>query len=239
MGGWAYALTIMAILLAHEMGHYLMCRKYQIPATLPYFVPFPLNPFGTMGAVIRMKGIMPNRKALFDIGIAGPMAGLVVTIPAIILGWYLPETDPMTKLQESNLILGNSILFRQLSFLIKGYVPESHDILSHPIAFAGWAGLFVTALNLLPIGQLDGGHIIYAMFGANSRNIFYASLAGFGVCTVFYPSWAIMFLLLLVFGARHPSPFDDYTPLDRKRIVLGVLMMVIFLLSFTPKPFKF
>ena len=166
-GVW-YAVAIVSILLAHEMGHYLMCRKYKIPATLPYFLPFPfpaLNPFGTMGAVIKMEGRIPTRKALFDVGAAGPIAGLVLTIPALIIGLKLSTVIKVDQTPEFSIYLGESFLFSQLSKLIIGNLEQGYDVVLHPVAFAGWAGLFVTALNLLPIGQLDGGHILYALFG--------------------------------------------------------------------------
>ncbi|NOZ56573.1 MAG: site-2 protease family protein [Calditrichaeota bacterium] len=240
--GLEYSGTIMAILTAHEMGHYLMSRKHGVPATLPFFIPFPfpwLNPFGTLGAIIRMDSRMPNRRALFDIGVAGPLAGLVITIPALILGLHWSQIQPLKSVPEGTLFLGESLLFKALSYLVVGHIPEGYDLVLHPIAFAGWAGLFVTALNLLPIGQLDGGHVLYAMFGRRSNVVYKIMLAAFAViCALVYWGWLLLILLLIWLGYRHPPPLDDFTPLDFKRRVLGVLTFLIFVVSFTPAPFK-
>lgn len=237
-GGIWYATAIVSILLAHEMGHYLMCRRYGIRATLPFFIPFPLNPFGTLGAVIRMESRIPSRKALFDVGVAGPLAGLVVTIPAMLIGLKLSEIRPLTS-DVVGLSLGESVLFSVIADWLKGVPPEGHDIFLHPLAFAGWTGLFVTALNLLPIGQLDGGHIVYAILGGRSRYVFLGALIGFiAICAFVFWGWFVMVLLLLFFGYRHPPTLDD-RPLDTRRQVLGLFTFVIFILSFTPKPFIF
>ena len=241
-GVW-YSISIIIILLAHEMGHYFMCRKYNIRATLPFFLPFPLpqlNPFGTLGAVIKIEDRIPNRKALFDVGVAGPLAGLFFTIPEIIIGLKL---SPVIKVSDlpTNVIyynLGESVLFSQLAKFVIGDLPAGYDIVLHPMAFAGWAGLFVTALNLLPIGQLDGGHVLYAIFGQNSKNIYKIVLGVFVIiCAVWYPGWLLLIILLIWFGYRHPPPIDDYTPLDKKRRILGYIVFVIFIISFTPIPF--
>jgi membrane-associated protease RseP (regulator of RpoE activity) len=239
-GGVQYAATILAILLAHEMGHYLMCRRYGIRATLPFFIPFPLMPFGTMGAVIRMEARLPDRRVLFDVGAAGPLAGLVVTLPAIFFGLQLSTSVQIDTLNEGTLTLGDSLLFRAISWLAIGSVPEGQDTLLHPIAFAGWAGLFVTALNLLPIGQLDGGHIIYALIGRASETVFRVALALFAlVCIIFYHGWILLIVLLIWFGYRHPPTLDPHLALDAKRRALAYLTFAIFILSFTPVPFKF
>ncbi|MDZ7260987.1 MAG: site-2 protease family protein [candidate division KSB1 bacterium] len=239
-GAW-YSLSIMSILLAHEMGHYLMCRKYGVRATLPFFIPFipQLNPFGTMGAVIKMEARVPNRKALFDVGVAGPLAGLFFTIPSLIVGLKWSQVMPVSSYQGHAWVLGESLLFSQLSKLVIPDIPQDWDIFLHPLAFAGWAGLFVTALNLLPIGQLDGGHIVYALFGRHSKYVFGAAIGAFAINTVFYPGWVLLLILLIWFGYKHPPPTDDITPLDLKRRILGVVTFIIFLLSFTPVPFKF
>ena len=241
-GIW-YSISIITILLAHEMGHYLMCRRYNIKATLPYFIPFPfppLNPFGTMGAVIKIEERMPNRQALFDIGAAGPLAGLVFTIPALIIGLKLSTVVKVADVSANTLYLGESFLFKQLSHLIIGELPTGYDVILHPMAFAGWAGLFVTALNLLPLGQLDGGHVLYAIYGQASKKIYKFVLAAFIIiCAVWYPGWILLIILLIWFGYRHPPPTDDYTPLDNKRRIIGYITFVIFLISFTPVPFYF
>ncbi|RMF66910.1 MAG: site-2 protease family protein [Calditrichaeota bacterium] len=245
-GSWVeglwYSTAIISILLAHEMGHYLMCRKYGIQATLPFFIPSPfigLNPFGTFGAVIRMESTIPSRKALFDVAVAGPLAGLALTIPAIYFGVQLSQIVDATARSEGTMYLGESFLFTQLSNLAIGKLPETKDVMLHPLAYAGWAGLFVTALNLLPIGQLDGGHVVYALFGRRHSWIAMVALVGFGGITVFlYRGWILLLLLLIWFGHKHPPTMDE-RPLDAGRIAIGLFTLAIFFLSFTPEPFKF
>ncbi|RKY90430.1 site-2 protease family protein [candidate division KSB1 bacterium] len=235
-----YSAAIIAILLSHEMGHYLMCRRYGIRATLPYFIPMPFPPFGTMGAVIRMEQTIPNRRALFDVGVAGPLAGLIFTIPSIIFGLKMSEIVSTTSLSSDVQTLGESLMFTMLSKLVLGSIPEGYDVLLHPLAFAGWAGLFVTALNLLPVGQLDGGHIIYAILGRKSRYVFRVALLAFiFICIFYFWGWLLMILFIIWFGYRHPPPMDDVTPLDTKRKLIGGITFLIFLTSFTPVPFKF
>jgi membrane-associated protease RseP (regulator of RpoE activity) len=232
----------MTILLAHEMGHYLMSRRYGIPATLPYFIPLPLRfeyypSFGTLGAIIKMKGIIINKKALFDIGIAGPLSGFIIAIPFIIFGIKMSSIQLVTK-EMVFLQLGDPLLFKILQGFLIGDIPDGYDLVLHPLAYAGWVGLFVTALNLLPVGQLDGGHIIYAVFGDKSKWIFAVSIALLAALTIFYnPGWLMLVILLLIFGMRHPEPFDMETELDGKRKLLALVILLIFLLSFTPSPF--
>lgn len=236
-GCW-YGGTIIAILFAHEMGHYLMCVRYRIRATLPFFIPFPSLPFGTLGAVIRMDARMPNRRVLFDIGVAGPLAGLVVTIPAIYFGLKM-STIITVSASEGVFTLGDSLLFKALSYVTIGALPEGQDTLLHPLAYAGWAGLFVTALNLLPIGQLDGGHILHALLGDRGQKIYPVNMAMFALlCIVQYHGWILLVMMLLWFGYRHPPTQDDREPLDFKRQLIAYLTFLIFALSFTPNPFK-
>ena len=238
VNGLSYSISIIAILLAHEMGHYLMCRKYKIDATLPYFIPVPFEPFGTMGAFIRMKSPIPNKKALFDVGIAGPLAGLVVTLPVLVIGLKLSHFVPKVETPGLHIYLGESFLFKKLAEIILGPEPKGFDTLLHPMAYAGWAGLFVTALNLLPIGQLDGGHILYALFGRKSSTIYKFSLGVFMViCALWYQGWLLLILLLILLGFRHPSPLDEYSEIDEKRRLLGYFIFIIFIISFVPVPF--
>jgi len=237
-GGPSYSIAIMLILLGHELGHYFVSRKHGIRATLPYFLPFPLSPFGTLGAVIRMESTVSSRKALFDTGAAGPLTSLCLSIPAILVGLKLSEVVPTSQLKEGTLRLADPLLFSLLERVVIGEVPKTSDIILHPLGYAGWVGLFVTALNLLPIGQLDGGHIAYALFGKRSRIIFLVAIAAMAFITVFYnPGWLLLLILFIIFGFRHPAPMDDLTPLDRKRKVLSVIVFFAFLLSFTPVPF--
>jgi membrane-associated protease RseP (regulator of RpoE activity) len=238
VGGPAYSITVILILLGHEMGHYLMSRRYGIRSTLPYFLPFPLSPFGTLGAVIRMESATSSRKALFDTGVAGPLASLLLSIPAIVIGLILSEVIPTSHLGEGTIRLGDPLLFSFVQRLVLGEVGENFDILLHPIGYAGWVGLFVTALNLLPVGQLDGGHIVYALFGSKSRAIFLVAIAVMAFITIFYnPGWFLLLILIILFGFRHPAPLDDQTPVDGKRKWIGGLIFLAFLLSFTPAPF--
>jgi membrane-associated protease RseP (regulator of RpoE activity) len=237
-GGPGYSIAIMLILLGHELGHYFMSRRHGIRATLPYFLPFPFSPFGTFGAVIRMESTVSSKKALFDTGAAGPLTSLILSIPAIVIGLRLSEIVPASQIKEGTIRLADPLLFSFIQRLVIGEVPETCDLLLHPVGYAGWVGLFVTALNLLPIGQLDGGHIAYALFGRRSRVIFLIAIAVMAFITVFYnPGWLFLVILFILFGFRHPAPMDDFTPLDGKRKLLGALVFVAFLLSFTPAPF--
>ncbi len=239
-GLW-YSVAIMTILLSHEMGHYVMCRRYGIRATLPFFIPFPplINPFGTMGAVIRMEGRIPNRRVLFDVGAGGPIAGLIPTLLAIYFGLQMSEVVPAREMAEGMIYLGDSLLFKGLTLLVKGPMGLEQDVLLHPLAYAGWVGLFVTALNLLPIGQLDGGHVLYALFGERSQVVYPAVLGLFAlVCIFFYIGWMLLIILLMWLGFRHPPTLDPFTPLDPFRRGLAIFVFVIFILSFTPVPFQ-
>ncbi len=238
VGGAAYSITIILILLGHEMGHYFISRKYGMGATLPFFLPFPFSPFGTLGAVIRMKSSLLSRKVLFDTGIAGPLVSFTLSIPAIIIGLMLSQATPAFQIKEGTIRLGDPLLFSFIQRMIMGRLPESYDVLMHPIGYAGWVGLFVTALNLLPVGQLDGGHIAYALFGKRSRIIYLITITAMAFITIFQnPGWLLLLILIIFFGFRHPPPLDDETPLDGKRKVMGVFAFIGLFLSFTPAPF--
>lgn len=237
VGGIYYSLSIMSILLAHEMGHYLTSRKYGIPATLPYFIPFPFSPFGTFGAIIKMKGIILNKKALFDIGVAGPLSGFIVAIPFMLYGISLSRIETVSE-KAAYLRLGDPLIFKIFIKILLGEVPKDCDIVLHPFAYAGWVGLFVTSLNLLPLGQLDGGHVAYAVFGEKTRYVYGFVFVMLGVLAVLYnPGWIGLLFLLLIFGLRHPRPFDIESGIGQKRKWLALLMLGIFALSFTPSPF--
>ena len=240
VGGFWYSVCLMSILTAHEMGHYLTSVKYGVQATPPFFIPFPLPPFGTFGAVIKMKSPMRNRKVLFDIGFLGPLFGLVFSVPVIAVGLKLSKIVDVGQLNSPNFMsLGDSFLFSAIQYLVLGPIPEGKDVLLHPVAFAGWVGLFVTALNLLPIGQLDGGHVVYAVFGKErAEKIFKLVVAAMAVIILFLnPGWLLLMVLILLFGFKHPPPLDDKTPLDDTRKIIGILTLVFFVLSFTPVPF--
>ncbi len=236
-GALWYSGGLMAILLAHELGHFFTARKYGISVTLPYFIPMPISPFGTLGAVIKMDRYIPNRKVLFDVGVAGPLAGFFFIIPALVLGLSWSKVVPFEATREGAISLGESILFKLFVRISIGHVPEGQDVLLHPLAFAGWVGLFVTALNLLPVGQLDGGHILYALFHRKSKTIsriFYWILLG--ICIFFYLGWFLMIILLALIRS-HPPTLDDTVALDSKRRALGWIVLFLFLISFTPVPF--
>ena len=238
ISGLYYSISILSILVAHEMGHYLTSRKYGVPSSLPYFIPFPLPPYGTMGAFIRTKGTIPHRKALFDIGSCGPLFGLALAIPAVVVGLLLSEVVDVSKLPDQTTSLGNSPLLSLLQWICLGNLPPGTDVVLHPLAYAGWVGLFITSLNLLPTGQLDGGHIIYALFGRRSKVIFRLTLLAITlICLIYNLGWLLLVIILLLIGYKHPPPLDDLTPLDWRRKVVGALAFVIFFTAFTPIPF--
>ncbi|HEY5649758.1 MAG TPA: site-2 protease family protein [Nitrospiria bacterium] len=233
--GIPFSFTLMAILLTHEMGHYLASRYHRVKATLPYFIPGPTI-IGTFGAFIRMTSPITNKNALLDIGAAGPIAGFVVTIPAIAIGLMFS-----TVTEKSGLVgmqLGSPLLFNLISDIVLGPIPDHLDVLLHPIAFAGWIGLFITALNLIPIGQLDGGHIVYSILGPWHR---WASLGLVPILIIMgflaWPGWFVWAVLPLIFGVRHPPLIDAHTPLDRRRRIIGWISLGILIVSFTPNPF--
>lgn len=234
--GIPFSGSLLLILGFHELGHYLTARAYGVQVSLPYFVPLPLPPMGTMGAIIRMRSPIPNRKVLFDIGIAGPLLGLLLAVPVIIIGLILSPVKPPlgVVLQE-----GNSLAYLFLKWLVKGPIPEGHDVILHPMALAGWLGFFVTALNLMPLSQLDGGHIAYALLGRGHRKIVWLFLAALAVLYLLthWQGWLVWVALSVGLGLRHPPPLDDVTSLDRPRRVLAVLAMVLLVALITPLPF--
>ena len=237
MGGWIYSVSLLTILTAHEFGHYFAARHHRVRATLPYFIPFP-SFLGTLGAVIRMSTYIPSRRALFDIAAAGPIAGLVVAIPLSIVGVAISEHVPAGD-PDGVIILGDPLLFRAIEWALLDPRGEEVELLLHPVAFAGWVGLFVTALNLLPISQLDGGHIGYALFGRRSRFIAGLAFVGLALVTLSHGyHYTVMLVLLWFMGIKHPPTLNDSLPLGRDRRIVGIALGVIFVLSFTPSPFQ-
>ena len=231
--GFPFSFTLLSILLIHELGHFFLSRHHKVHATLPYFIPAP-SFIGTFGAVISMKELPKNRKAIMDIGVSGPLAGFVVAVLAYALGLYLPSGQSTLTLSP----VGESMLSKFLIWLIRGEVPEYASILIHPIGFAGWLGLFVTSLNLLPIGQLDGGHVSYALFGDKQRFLARFTVFVLVFLGLFYwPGWLLWAFLTLMIGLRHPRPLDPYTPLDLKRKILGLIALIVFVITFMPAPF--
>ncbi len=256
--GVPFSFSLMAILLTHEFSHYLASRRHHTLATLPYFIPAP-SIIGTFGAFIKMKSPIVSRKALIDIGASGPIAGFLVALVVTVYG--LGTSKFVTIRPDSGGIhLGDSILFSLLSRLIIGTPPEGKDILLSPVAFAGWIGMFVTSMNLLPIGQLDGGHIAYALLGSRRHRMLSraltvvlasAGLAGIALYAtlsvspvvealrrLLWEGWALWAFLLFMLGLRHPPVIYWERPLERSRRLIGWLALFIFVITFTPVPFR-
>ncbi|HME06420.1 MAG TPA: site-2 protease family protein [Bryobacteraceae bacterium] len=233
-GAW-FSLPLMTILLAHEMGHYLACRYYRIDATLPFFLPAP-TPIGTLGAFIRIQSPIYSKRALFDVGIAGPLAGFVMLVPALILGIAWSKIIPGVA-EGGDLIFGVPLLQRLLEAVLLPGVGTA-NIYLHPLGRAAWVGILATALNLLPIGQLDGGHILYSFAGRWHRwlsRIFVAALVPMGL--LYSRSWLVWAALLFFFGMRHPLIYDQ-RGIGAGRAWLGVAALMIFLLTFTLVPVR-
>ncbi|MEO8195157.1 MAG: site-2 protease family protein [Thermoanaerobaculia bacterium] len=238
--GFAFALPVLAILLAHEMGHYLCCRRYGLPATPPYFLPAPIG-LGTFGAFIRIRGAIRSKRVLFDVGVAGPIAGFVVLLPFLIYGVARSEPAIVQRVPESSAALflylpGKSLLYSALVQLFHGPLPANAILNPHPFALAAWVGCLATMLNLLPLAQLDGGHLLYAVAGRRqfriARLLWFVLLAGGFV----WPGWFLWSLIVLVMGLRHPPVLDEAEPLDRRRRWLAVAALAIFVLCFMPVP---
>ena len=262
LSGWPFALSLLGILLAHELGHYFMSRYHKTPATLPYFIPLPppLGLLGTMGAAIIMRGIPKNKRVLFDIGVAGPIAGLIVAIPVLFLGLALSTTgiiepDPNGFLEGNSLIYlfakfatfgrllptpvePQGILYWVKYFFTGRPVPFGGlDVFIHPVAFAAWAGLLVTALNLIPAGTLDGGHVIYALFGDKARKAFPFIVGLLVVAGYFWNGWWLWAIILYWLGRVNAEPLDQITTLDPVRRLVGFAMIIVFFLVLMPVPF--
>ena len=239
-GAW-YSLTILAILGVHELGHYYACRFYRIAASPPYFLPAPFLA-GTVGAFIRIRQRIPTKAMLFDIGAAGPIAGFVVAVPALFGGLLLSRVTPLPENDVDLIMLGEPLLFKAAAWLIWGELPPGHTINLHPMGFAAWFGLLATALNLFPIGQLDGGHISYAALGSRSTAVTVTGAAvvvGLAFFSLSWLAWAVLMVaMLVVFGPRHPRTLDDHVPLDPRRRWVALATAVIFLLCFTPSPIR-
>jgi membrane-associated protease RseP (regulator of RpoE activity) len=276
--GWPFALSMMGILFAHEMGHYIMCRYYNVPATLPFFLPAPLiSPLGTLGAFIMMRGIPKNKRVLFDVGVAGPLAGLIIAIPVLFIGLSISDLGLVgntAPCPPGGFLEGNSLFYLFSKFVVFGkLLPEpvnmsglapavywaryfftgqpiplnGQDVLLNPVALAGWAGLLVTALNLIPIGTLDGGHVAYGLFGEKARRIFPVAIGALVALSILPSlltlslgsvnlSWLLWVFILFWLGNVRTQPLDDITPLDGQRRALGFFMLLIFVLLFTPIP---
>lgn len=234
--GWGtlfFTLPLLTILGAHEMGHYVVAKRYNVHASLPFFLPS-VPPLGTFGAFISMRDPIPNRRALLDIGVSGPLVGFAIAIPVTLAGLALSGSPPPAA-GDASQIIQPSLLFNVLSWLF----PLPVTTVMHPLAFAGWVGLFVTAINLLPAGQLDGGHVARALLG---RRQFYVSWGAvivlFGLTFLTqYPGWFLFGFLILMLGVRHPPPLNDLTNLDASRKLVGIAAIAILILTFVPVPF--
>ncbi len=241
-GIW-YSGTILTILGCHELGHYFACRYYDVDASLPFFIPVPVLLTGTMGAFIRIREPIPQKRMLFDIGIAGPIAGFLVAVPALFIGVAMSHLVRLPADQSNMLELGEPPLFKLTSWLLWGTQPDGYSLNMHPMAFAAWFGLLATALNLFPMGQLDGGHISYAVLGSRfSTYLTFATVVVTMGLAWFASSWIVWTVLtiamLVAFGPRHPRVFDEDVPLDRTRLLLALFAVVMFALCFTPAPIQ-
>ncbi len=237
--GLIYMSCVMATLLAHEMGHFVMTVKYRIHATLPLFLPLPITPIGTMGAVIAMQGSTANRKQLFDIGIAGPLAGLVICLPVVVMGVLTadPVSEQTVRTARNTILFHDPLLVEWLTAWLRPDVKAGQILEMTPLRLAGWFGLIITGLNMMPISQLDGGHVTYTMFGRRAHVIsalLVVAAIGYVVVTNTLP-WVVMLILVLMMGIFHPSTADDSVPLGRTRYVLGWLSLAIPPLCFSPR----
>ena len=241
-GLW-YSGTILAILGCHELGHYFACRYYDVDASLPFFIPVPFLLTGTMGAFIRIREQIPSKKMLFDIGIAGPIAGFVVAVPALFIGLAMSHVVRLPADSSNMLELGEPLLFKFAAWLLWGTQPDGYSLNMHPMAFAAWFGMLATALNLFPIGQLDGGHVSYSVLGPRWSTYMTFAMLAVAVGLAFFASswivWTVMLVaMLLLFGPRHPRVVDEDVPLDRTRLLLAAFAVVMFVLCFTPAPIR-
>lgn len=236
--GLPFAGTLLAILVTHEFGHYILSRIHRVPASLPLFIPGPPHFIGTFGAIIRMRTPIMNRRALFDIGVAGPIAGFVAAVVALIVGLSLSEVIPRERVY--GLQLGEPLLLQFFAWIIFGPIPDTYDIVLHPIGFAAWFGFFVTAINLIPLGQLDGGHVAFAVFGHRQRALALTVipiLVYLGVTG--WPGWLLWVALAGLVGVSHPPVVDPEAVLGKTRIWVAWSALGIFIVSFAPVPFYF
>lgn len=230
-----YSLSLLGILLGHELGHYLSCRKYGIQATLPYFIPAPTL-IGTLGAFIRIRSPFTKREELFDVGANGPLVGFFLSVPALFIGLMFSKLVPALP-RDSSILFGEPLLFKVFVRIIFGKVAENQDLILHPLAVAGWVGLLVTSFNLFPVGQLDGGHILYAVFGEKTRRVSLEIVVLLAILGIFYwAGWLIWALLIYLLGLKHPAILWEPQKLSWKRKLVGIMIVLIFIFSFIPAP---
>ena len=237
--GLSFAACLLIILMAHEMGHYFVARAVGIKLSLPLFIPFPFNFFGTMGAAEIMQGRPRNRRALLAVGAAGPLAGLLFAIPILAYGLSLSDVK-LIPTGMPMMVEGNSLLYLGIKYLLFGRILPGggYDVFIHPIAFAGWGGLLVTSFNLMPVGQLDGGHVLYALFGARSRWIIWPALVALIILGTQWEGWFLWAILIFLLGRGYPDPLDDITGLRWQERALGIVVLIVFVLIFIPVPMR-
>ncbi len=234
--GLPYALSLLLILGTHELGHFFAARHHKVNVTLPYFIPMPLFFFGTLGAFIQLREPMRNRKILFDVGAAGPLAGLVVAIPILLIGLATSNIEPMPK--EPFILEGDSLFYAAAKWLVFGrFLPSNgEDVFINQLAKAGWTGLFITGLNLIPLGQLDGGHVAYTLLGRRAQRLYMPLIGAFLLLSFFNSSWLLWTMLLFFLGRVYATPLDTVTPLDSRRRRLGWFTLAVFVMVFVPDP---
>jgi membrane-associated protease RseP (regulator of RpoE activity) len=240
--GWPFSLSIMLILGAHEMGHYFAARHHKVPVSLPYFIPLPMpGSIGTLGAFIRLKAPVNNKRALLDVGAAGPWAGLLFAIPILFYGLATSTVSPLPE-NVSYMVEGNSILYALMKIIVFGrFLPaDGLDVHLNQVAWAGWVGLLVTSLNLIPVGQLDGGHVAYTLLGKWAKNLFWPVIVALGALVIITGTmtWVLWIAILFFLGRRYAVPLDDVTELDPRRRVIAILTLVLFFLVFIPLPMQ-
>ncbi|MDD1767582.1 MAG: site-2 protease family protein [Methanomassiliicoccales archaeon] len=233
-GAVFFAIPLLAILGTHELCHYLMSKRHGVEASLPFFIPS-VPPLGTFGAFISMRDLMPDRKALVDVGVAGPLGGILVTIPIAILGLFLTSQGGV---QQGSIGDAGAIGFimQPLFELLTYIIPIPSGVVMHPMAIAAWVGMLVTAINLLPAGQLDGGHIARGLLGEKAKYLGYVTIGGLFLMSFFYTGWLLFAVLIMFLGLRHPAPLNDISRIDMKRKVIGVVALIVLVATFTPIP---
>jgi len=233
--GLPFSLTLLLILSAHEFAHYFVSRRHRIDVSLPYFIPAP-SFIGTFGAFIKMKSPLLDRRMLLDIGAAGPLAGIAVALPVLLIGLTLSEVCPAVP--ETGVTLGGSLLFSLMTWIVHGQLPAQANLILHPVAFSGWIGLLITCLNLLPVGQLDGGHVAYAVLGQWQRYLARIAIVMLVVLGVTgWSGWLVWAIILILMGVDHPPMVYDWIPLDPRRKLVGWITLAFFAATFTPNPF--
>jgi membrane-associated protease RseP (regulator of RpoE activity) len=234
-GALSFSLPLLSILFAHEMGHYLTCRRYGIDASPPYFLPFP-SLVGTLGAFIRIRQPIATKRQLFDIGVAGPIAGFVVAVPLLFWGVAHSRPNLSPVLEEGTILFRYPLAVTWAQLLTIGHTFTSEQTVEHPVFVAAWFGLFVTALNLLPIGQLDGGHALYAVLGRLQRKVAWPILGALALLGLLWPGWWLWVVITLFIGVKHPPVLDEDEPLDTTRLTVAALVLLIFLVCVAPVP---